>query len=71
MTDRIKGLTVTLDRDYRDDDVETIVNAIMMVKGVVNVAKSITTLDDHINRTRIRAELTDRIFDALKKDAKP
>jgi hypothetical protein len=46
MTDRIKGFTVALDRDYRDDDVEVIANAIRMIKGVVAVEPSIVGTDD-------------------------
>ena len=48
MTDRIKGLTVALDRDYRDDDVQAIVDAILMVKGVAAVEKSVVDNDEFI-----------------------
>jgi hypothetical protein len=37
MTDRIATLTVVLDREYRDDDVQHIVDAIQMTKGVFKV----------------------------------
>lgn len=66
MTDRIKGLTIALDRDYRDDDVEAIVNAIMMVKGVLSVKKSVANHEDWINRTQIRADIENRLYTALK-----
>lgn len=65
MTDRVKGLVITLDKDYRTDDVEAIVNAIKMVKGVADVDTSITDMDDHMNRTIIRQELTKKLFDTL------
>ncbi len=37
MSDRIKGLTVTLRSDMRDDDAEQVINAIRMIKGVISV----------------------------------
>lgn len=67
MTDRVKGLVVTLDRDYRTDDVEIIINAIRMIKGVVGVEHSIADMDDHLNRERIRTELITQIYDVLKR----
>lgn len=63
MSDRIKGLVITLDHDYRDDDVETIVNAIMMIKGVLNVEKRVTSIDDHMNRERVVNALRRRVCD--------
>jgi len=66
MTDRIKGFVVTLDKDYRTDDVEEIRKALLMVKGVLSVDASVTELSDHMNRSRIRLELTDKLFAVLK-----
>lgn len=66
MTDRIKGLTIALDRDYRDDDVQAIVDAIMMIKGVAAVKKSVTNHEDWMNRTQIRLDIHKRLYDALK-----
>lgn len=65
MTDRIKGLVITLDHDYRDDDVEAIVNAIMMVKGVASVTKSVAEMDDHMNRARVVYALREKILDVF------
>lgn len=42
MTDRIKGLTITLESNIRDDDAINIVNAIMMIKGVLDVTQHIS-----------------------------
>lgn len=66
MTDRVKGLVVTLDDDYRIDDVQEIVNAIKMVKGVATVDENITTIDDHMNRVRVKMELQGKLFEALR-----
>jgi hypothetical protein len=70
MTDRIKGLTVALDHDYRTDDVEAIVNAIMMVKGVSKVTTSVVDMNDWTNRTRVQMELRKKIWNALEEDKK-
>lgn len=66
MSDRIKGLVITLDKDYRDDDVQVIVNAIKMIKGVVTVDTSLYDISDSINRNRIKMELEEKIWDIFK-----
>ena len=66
MTDRVKGFTVTLEKDFRIDDVEIIQNAILMIKGVANVTPSISDIDDSINQDRIRMELRKKLFEVLK-----
>lgn len=37
MTDRYSGFVVALDEDIREDDAETVVAAIRMIKGVIRV----------------------------------
>ena len=66
MTDRIQGLTVALDRDFRDDDVEAIVNAILMVKGVKSVKKSVVDVGDYTARVRAATEIQGKVLDAFK-----
>lgn len=66
MTDIVKGFTVTLDKDYRDDDVEQIANAIRMIYGVKAVKNSIATADDWINRSRIKLEYQKEIYKTLE-----
>lgn len=67
MTDRIRSVTVILDKDYRDDDVESILSAIRMVKGVDHVETSVVTSNDHINRSVVAIELRRQVFDAIDK----
>lgn len=57
MTDRIRHLTVVLDADYRDDDVEPIVEAIKMVRGVASVEEGIVEARDLLARDAVRAEI--------------
>lgn len=65
MTDRIKGFVVTLDKDYRVDDVEEIRRALLMVKGVLSVESSVADISDHMNRERVRLELHEKLFAVL------
>lgn len=66
MTDRIHALTVVLDRDYRDDDVECIVKAIEMVRGVASVEMHVTDFEDHTARERVRHDLARTFLDVYR-----
>jgi hypothetical protein len=66
MTDRIRTLTVILERDYRDDDVQAVVEAVKMLKGVqaVELGKPVD-LADHVAREEARRELRQKLIDIL------
>lgn len=64
MTDRIHGLTVGLDHDYRDDDVQAIIDAIRMVKGVSSVTAHVTEMSDHLARRRIAEWIQSKLYKA-------
>lgn len=66
MTDRIRHLTVTLDQDYRDDDVESIVEAIRMIRGVVDVEEGVVESHHHLARTVVRSELRRDLYQAFE-----
>jgi hypothetical protein len=66
MTDRLKGLIVTFEKDIRDDDAQGVIDAILMIKGVLSVTTSVSTSDDSMNRLRIRHELKEKLFEALE-----
>lgn len=65
MTDRVHALTVLLDRDFRDDDVQAIVQAIRMIKHVAAVQMHITAPDDWFARTRT-SEVQRRLWDTIE-----
>ena len=65
MTDRIKGFTVTLSEDVRDDDFENILIAVKMIKGVGHIEPSIVTASDHFERQRIMMELKGKLGDVI------
>lgn len=65
MTDRIHSLTVVLEKDYRDDDVKEIVNAIRMIRGVLSVKSHISDFQDHMAQERVRQELGEKLWEIL------
>lgn len=67
MTDRIQSLTVVLDGDYRkDDDAQTIVNAIRMIKGVQDVELGpVVDFQDHMARQRVYHGVREALLSVL------
>jgi len=67
MSDRSKCLIVVLDQDYRIcDDLQPIINAIMMIKGVVGVTPNVSNSDNYVAYTSARHDLEQKLWDALK-----
>jgi hypothetical protein len=66
MTTRVKGLTVVLDKDYRDDDVEFIINAIGMIKGVIRVGQIEASQDDWVTESRIRNDVKEKLYELMR-----
>ena len=67
MTNRLKGFTITLEQDFREDDMERLKNALEMHKGVLHVEPVLVTSEDHINRTKIRMDLIQEMLEILRK----
>jgi hypothetical protein len=70
MTDRVKGFTVSLEKDIRIDDVEIIMQAISMIKGVADVTPSVSNPDDHINRIMLKHKFLEKFYDFIEKELK-
>lgn len=69
MTDRVVSLTVILDKEYRVDDVERLIDAIQMVKGVAHVEKGpVSNVDTWFALSRIRHDLLPKIIDLFNHD---
>lgn len=67
MTDRIRTLTVVLDKDYREDDVQVFVETIKMIKGVGKVTLGPTTgAHDAIARMTLATEVETRLHEAIE-----
>jgi hypothetical protein len=71
MTDRLKGCLVLFDSDIRDDDALPLMDAIRQLRGVASAVSSVCTSDDWMNRERVRQELVERIWAALKPGVTP
>ncbi len=68
MTYRIRHLTVTLNRDYRDDDAQPIIDALLLIRGVSKVTTNVVELARAAVESEIRMTLHDAIEAAFKKE---
>ena len=66
MTDRINALTVVLDHDYRDDDIESLILAIMQFQGVISVKGNVADIVSHTAEMRVKTELRTALFKLLE-----
>ena len=66
MTDRIRHLTVVLDRDYRDDDLKDIISAIKHLRPVASVKAHVVGAGDYINREVVRSEMELQLYEAIR-----
>ena len=62
MTERVKGFTVTLERDIREDDFQRILEAVEMITGVLHVEPVLVTHDDFMIRQRLKNDITKNIL---------
>ncbi|SAK98462.1 hypothetical protein AWB80_07526 [Caballeronia pedi] len=65
MTDRIHSLTVVLDENMRADDAEQLINAIRMMRGVADVAGNIAEHSHYVAETRVRRDLSQKLWAVL------
>jgi len=68
VTDRINSFTVVLDSDIRIDDVEPIVNAIRMVRGVASVTGNVADQVSHVAQVGAKRELREQLFAVLAEE---
>lgn len=66
MTDRVKGLVVVLEKSQRVDDMNSIIQAISLLRGVSSVEVVVDNNHDQINRERIRHEFKERLWKVLE-----
>ncbi len=63
MTDRVFGFHVLLDHDYRVDDVQPIMDAVQMIKGVKAVEIHISTPEKWAAWTDARIEVSKKLME--------
>ena len=68
MTTRLKGFTVALEHDIREDDAETIKSAIESLRWVLSVKPIESDPRDWINRSQIKNQLREKLFDVLEEE---
>lgn len=61
MTDRIKSLTVVLTHNIREDDVQCIVDAVSMIKGVLKVGLNVADPDSYAAQECAKFELQEKL----------
>ena len=66
MTDRLRGFTVVLESDIREDDAEPILQAIAQLRGVVAVEPVVAGPDDRFAELRVKRELAKVINNVLR-----
>jgi hypothetical protein len=66
MTNRIKGFTVVLEKDIREDDFERITTAVESIRGVAHIVPSVVEAEDIMNRERVKLELREKLWKALE-----
>ncbi len=59
---RIKGFTVTLERNIKQEDFQRIQEAVEMIVGVQHVEPVLATGKDHIVRMRLKNDITRNIL---------
>jgi len=66
MTQRTKALVVILESPMREDDAQSVAEAIGMIKGVFHVSQVEENVDDQVNREMVRLDMINRLLEILK-----
>lgn len=65
MTDRVKSLTVYFEKDFCEDEIGSLIDAINRFRGVSCVKQTLMSAEDYFAIDRARNELRGRIWAAL------
>lgn len=69
MTDRHAGYIVVLEKPIREDDAESVLNAIRMTKGVISVKPIVNNVSLEFAHEKARLDILGAIHDVLKKES--
>lgn len=67
MTDRTVSLLVTLDNEYRIDDIQEMMTAIQMIKGVLLVMANNFNYSDNMNRIAIKSQVKQKLLEKMER----
>lgn len=62
MTDRYNYLTVAMEKDIRDDDCQPLIEAIKMLRGVVDVTPHVVDGSAWAAEVRVRDEMREKVW---------
>ena len=65
MSDRYSGLLVVLEKDMREDDAKPLIEAILMLKGVLQVTPHFQNIDEYIAEGRIKIEFAQKVMNVF------
>ncbi len=66
MSDRIQALTVVLESDVREEDIDSIIRVLEGVRGVAKVTdKGVVNVQDLLARQHVRNELATTLFEVF------
>jgi hypothetical protein len=65
MTDRISILFVALEKDTRTDDLEALIAAISMMRGVLRVDSKVSSPTEWLAQSRAKLELRVKLLELL------
>jgi len=65
MTAKFNSLTIVLESDVREDDALTLMNAILMLKGVLSVKGNVSSVTDYVAESRVKTEVRNRLFEII------
>lgn len=65
MTDRYNALTVVLEKNMRSDDAQQLIEAILLLRGVLSVVPNVADLNSAVADRRARSELLEKLIQML------
>jgi len=66
MTDRINYLTVVLEKNIREDDVQNLIDTIKMIKYVLTVEANVVNATSYVEEQRIKHQLKQKLFKIIE-----
>ena len=66
MTDSINGVFVTFDEDIRIDDAEGLIQAIKMMRRVLDVTPNVSDSMGHVATVRAKQVIAEKLFAVLR-----
>ena len=65
MSDKVNAIIVTLDKDYREDDIQDLTMAISLFCGVVKVSLNVSDINSHVARERVKVKIRGKLIEIM------